>query len=258
MENDETLPPLPGEALPEIKEYLKVLREIPPLTFDQEQELVRRIAREDQHARTKLIKANLRLVVAIGKKYMNQGLNFSTIIEKGQIGLRRAIDKYKNEYRYKFSTYAAWWIKHAIESAIDNQKTKNAGYLDYDGESTFNGLLEVDRFVEGICIVCDFKGIIFPLPYIFFACPKCLNDRIKDLRQVEYIVPEWILYLEKDSEFRKNEQTMVKEGHVFFHECAICKKAIMPDNARYYFPPGVHTSKSYCIECYERLTRGEK
>jgi RNA polymerase sigma factor RpoS len=109
------------KGLDAIKYYLKEIRKTPLLTFEQEQELAKRIAKGDQEARAKMIEANLRLVVAIGKKYINRGLQFSDIIEEGNLGLIRAVEKFQYERGFKFSTYASWWIKQAIERAIVNQ-----------------------------------------------------------------------------------------------------------------------------------------
>jgi RNA polymerase sigma factor RpoS len=108
-------------GLDAIKYYLKEIRKTPLLTFEQEQELAKRIAQGDQEARARMIEANLRLVVAIGKKYINRGLQFSDIIEEGNLGLIRAVEKFQYERGFKFSTYASWWIKQAIERAIVNQ-----------------------------------------------------------------------------------------------------------------------------------------
>jgi RNA polymerase sigma factor RpoS len=108
-------------GLDAIKYYLKEIRKTPLLTFEQEQELAKRIARGDADARARMIEANLRLVVAIGKKYINRGLPFSDIIEEGNLGLIRAVEKFQYEKGFKFSTYASWWIKQAIERAIVNQ-----------------------------------------------------------------------------------------------------------------------------------------
>src|SRR5512143_3940798 len=109
------------KGLDAIKYYLKEIRKTPLLTFEQEQELAKRIAQGDQEARAKMIEANLRLVVAIGKKYINRGLQFSDIIEEGNLGLIRAVEKFQYERGFKFSTYASWWIRQAIERAILNQ-----------------------------------------------------------------------------------------------------------------------------------------
>jgi len=110
-----------GRGLDAIKYYLKEIRKTPLLTFEQEQELAKRIAQGDQIARANMIEANLRLVVAIGKKYINRGLQFSDIIEEGNLGLIRAVEKFQYERGFKFSTYASWWIKQSIERAIVNQ-----------------------------------------------------------------------------------------------------------------------------------------
>jgi RNA polymerase sigma factor RpoS len=109
------------KGLDAIKYYLKEIRKTPLLTFEQEQELAKRIEQGDTDARAKMIEANLRLVVAIGKKYINRGLQFSDIIEEGNLGLIRAVEKFQYERGFKFSTYASWWIKQAIERAIVNQ-----------------------------------------------------------------------------------------------------------------------------------------
>ncbi len=108
-------------GLDAIKYYLKEIRKIPLLTFEQEQELGKRTAQGDPEARARMIESNLRLVVAIGKKYINRGLPFSDIIEEGNLGLIRAVEKFQYERGFKFSTYASWWIKQAIERAIVNQ-----------------------------------------------------------------------------------------------------------------------------------------
>jgi RNA polymerase nonessential primary-like sigma factor len=109
------------KGLDAIKYYLKEIRKTPLLTFEQEQELAKRIEQGDQEARAKMIEANLRLVVAIGKKYINRGLQFSDIIEEGNLGLIRAVEKFQYQRGFKFSTYASWWIKQSIERAIVNQ-----------------------------------------------------------------------------------------------------------------------------------------
>lgn len=109
------------KTLDVVKYYLKEIRKTPLLTFAQEQELGKRVAEGDLEARARMIEANLRLVVAIGKKYINRGLPFSDIIEEGNLGLIRAVEKFQYERGFKFSTYASWWIKQSIERAIVNQ-----------------------------------------------------------------------------------------------------------------------------------------
>ena len=109
------------KGLDAIKYYLKEIRRTPLLTFEQEQSIAKKIAQGDQEARAQMIEANLRLVVAIGKKYINRGLPFSDIIEEGNLGLIRAVEKFQYQRGFKFSTYASWWIKQSIERAIVNQ-----------------------------------------------------------------------------------------------------------------------------------------
>ena len=110
-----------SKDLDAVKYYLKDIRSIPLLTFEEEQALGKRIAEGDEQARRAMIEANLRLVVAIGKKYINRGLPFADIIEEGNLGLIRAVEKFQYQRGLKFSTYAVWWIRQAIERAIVNQ-----------------------------------------------------------------------------------------------------------------------------------------
>jgi RNA polymerase primary sigma factor/RNA polymerase nonessential primary-like sigma factor len=108
-------------AFDSIKLYLKEIRITPLLSFAEEQALAKRIAEGDPEARDRMIEANLRLVVAIGKRYINRGLPFCDIIEEGNLGLIRAVEKFEYQRGFKFSTYASWWIRQAVQRAIDNQ-----------------------------------------------------------------------------------------------------------------------------------------
>ncbi len=104
-----------------LKYYLKDIRKAPLLTFADEQEIGKRMARGDEEARSRMIESNLRLVVAIAKKYVNRGLSFADLIEEGNLGLIRAVEKFDYRRGFKFSTYASWWIRQFIERAFVNQ-----------------------------------------------------------------------------------------------------------------------------------------
>ncbi|OGW39486.1 MAG: hypothetical protein A2X58_14330 [Nitrospirae bacterium GWC2_56_14] len=104
-----------------IKLYLKDIRKYPLLTREEEQELGRLMEQGEEAARSKMIESNLRLVVAVGKKYINRGLSFADIIEEGNLGLIRAVDKFEYRRGFRFSTYAMWWIRQAISRAVANQ-----------------------------------------------------------------------------------------------------------------------------------------
>ena len=110
-----------GAFADSLKYYLKDIRKAPLLTFADEQELGKRMAAGDQEARTKMIESNLRLVVAIAKKYVNRGLSFSDLIAEGNLGLIRAVEKFDYRRGFKFSTYASWWIRQFIERSFVNQ-----------------------------------------------------------------------------------------------------------------------------------------
>jgi len=104
-----------------VKLYLKEIGRIPLLSPSEERKLARKAATGDEKAKQKLSVANLRLVVSIAKKYMGRGLSFLDLIQEGNIGLLRAVDKFDWKKGYKFSTYATWWIRQAITRAIADQ-----------------------------------------------------------------------------------------------------------------------------------------
>jgi len=101
--------------------YMKDLRKLSIITMEEERAYAERIARGDDEARRRLIEANLRLVVKVARKYMNQGLSALDLIEEGNIGLIRAVEKFDPSRNCRFSTYATWWIRQSVERAIANQ-----------------------------------------------------------------------------------------------------------------------------------------
>ena len=104
-----------------VRMYLREIGRIPLLTFDQELELAKRILEDDDEARQQLAESNLRLVVSIAKKYVGRGMLFLDLIQEGNIGLMKAVEKFDYTKGFKFSTYATWWIRQAITRAIADQ-----------------------------------------------------------------------------------------------------------------------------------------
>ena len=110
-----------SEGLDTLKSYLREVRRSTLLSFKQEQELGKRVMAGDEQARQQMIESNLRLVISIGKRYVNRGFPFSDIVEEGNLGLIKAVEKFNYKRGFRFSTYASWWIRQYIERAIINQ-----------------------------------------------------------------------------------------------------------------------------------------
>ncbi len=104
-----------------IKQYLNEVSKVPLLNFAEEQSLAFKVQQNDAAARQTLIVSNLRLVISIAKRYLNRGLSMLDLIEEGNIGLMKAVEKFEPEKGFRFSTYAAWWIKQHIMRALANQ-----------------------------------------------------------------------------------------------------------------------------------------
>ena len=104
-----------------VKIYLKEIGRVPLLTSEEETELAKKIANGDIAAKKRLSEANLRLVVSIAKRYLGRGMQFLDLIQEGNLGLIKAVDKFDHTKGFKFSTYATWWIRQAITRAIADQ-----------------------------------------------------------------------------------------------------------------------------------------
>ncbi len=104
-----------------VKMYLKDIGKVPLLSADEETELARRMMEGDEEAKRLLSEANLRLVVSIAKRYMGRGMQFLDLIQEGNLGLMKAVEKFDYQKGFKFSTYATWWIRQAITRAIADQ-----------------------------------------------------------------------------------------------------------------------------------------
>ena len=104
-----------------VRMYLREIGRIPLLSYDEELELAKRVLDGDEEAKKKLAESNLRLVVSIAKKYVGRGMLFLDLIQEGNMGLIKAVEKFDYTKGYKFSTYATWWIRQAITRAIADQ-----------------------------------------------------------------------------------------------------------------------------------------
>jgi RNA polymerase primary sigma factor len=104
-----------------VRMYLKEIGKVPLLTAEEEIELAKRMEQGDENAKRKLAEANLRLVVSIAKRYVGRGMLFLDLIQEGNLGLIKAVEKFDYRKGYKFSTYATWWIRQAITRAIADQ-----------------------------------------------------------------------------------------------------------------------------------------
>ena len=127
LEDDEELEPL-DLTIPEgisiedpVRMYLKEIGKVPLLNADEEIELARKMEDGDDYAKKRLAEANLRLVVSIAKRYVGRGMLFLDLIQEGNLGLIKAVEKFDYRKGYKFSTYATWWIRQAITRAIADQ-----------------------------------------------------------------------------------------------------------------------------------------
>ncbi|HIZ80043.1 MAG TPA: RNA polymerase sigma factor RpoD [Candidatus Lachnoclostridium stercorigallinarum] len=143
MENiDLSVPEGVGTEDP-VRMYLKEIGKVPLLSTEEEIELAKRIELGDEEAKQKLAEANLRLVVSIAKRYVGRGMQFLDLIQEGNLGLIKAVEKFDYKKGYKFSTYATWWIRQAITRAIADQARTIR--IPVHMVETINRLLRVSR-----------------------------------------------------------------------------------------------------------------
>ena len=126
-----------------VRMYLKEIGRVPLLTAEEEIEIAQRMEQGDEEAKKKLAEANLRLVVSIAKRYVGRGMLFLDLIQEGNLGLIKAVEKFDYRKGYKFSTYATWWIRQAITRAIADQARTIR--IPVHMVETINKLLRVSR-----------------------------------------------------------------------------------------------------------------
>ena len=121
-EDDDALLSVEGISIDDpVKVYLKEIGRVPLLTPEEEIELAERMAKGDPYARKRLSEANLRLVVSIAKRYVGRGMQFLDLIQEGNLGLIKAVEKFDHTKGFKFSTYATWWIRQSVTRALADQ-----------------------------------------------------------------------------------------------------------------------------------------
>ena len=134
--------------------------------------------------------------------------------------------------------------------------------LPVDADMTkFEQFLECDEFMNHMCVKCGAKAALFATPRMFGACPNCLSRRMRELREREVSVPDWVPYLEKAGEREASRQAKVEESELSvsfddFYRCSRCKKLIQKAEARYPQLPGQSYSSPHCLECYEQVRVG--
>ena len=128
-----------------VRMYLHEIGKIPLLSAEEEQELSIKILDGDSYAKDKLIEANLRLVVSIAKRYMNRGLSLLDLIQEGNVGLIKAVDKFDASKGFKFSTYATWWIRQAITRGLADQASTIR--IPVHMTESINKLVRVERYI---------------------------------------------------------------------------------------------------------------
>lgn len=122
LEDIDVNTPIDGVSVDDpVRMYLREIGRIPLLTYEQEIELAQKILEGDEYAKQRLAESNLRLVVSIAKKYVGRGMLFLDLIQEGNMGLIKAVEKFDYSKGFKFSTYATWWIRQAITRAIADQ-----------------------------------------------------------------------------------------------------------------------------------------
>ena len=126
-----------------VRMYLKEIGKVPLLSADEEVELAKRMAEGDEDAKKRLAEANLRLVVSIAKRYVGRGMLFLDLIQEGNLGLIKAVEKFDYHKGFKFSTYATWWIRQAITRAIADQA--RTIHIPVHMVETINKLIRVSR-----------------------------------------------------------------------------------------------------------------
>lgn len=155
--------------------YLREIRRVPLLTAEQETTLAKRVEQNDAAAKDQLIEANLRLVVPIAQRYLNRGLALLDLIQEGNLGLIRAVEKFDHRRGFRFSTYAKWWIRHGVTRALSDQG-RAIRVSSRTGE-TLGKLIRVQRqLLQDLCRE--------PRPKEIAAAMGILPERVREIQSM--------------------------------------------------------------------------
>ena len=155
--------------------YLREVRRVPLLTAGQEIALAKRVERNDEAAKDQLIKANLRLVLPIAQRYLNRGLGLMDLVQEGNLGLMRAVEKFDHRRGFRFSTYAKWWIRHGVTRALSD-KGRAIRISSRTGE-TLGKLIRVQRqLLQDLCRE--------PRPEEVAAAMRISPERVREIRSM--------------------------------------------------------------------------
>ena len=158
-----------------VKLYLNDISMYPLLDQNEEKELGLLVKNGDDEAKQKLINCNLRLVVSVAKHYLNKNMSFSDLIQEGNIGLMRAVDKFDSDLGYKFSTYATWWIRQAIaRSVADQARTIRIPVHTYE---------IINKMIRAEALLADKYGSDVPIKELAEALDVSV-DRVMELKQI--------------------------------------------------------------------------
>ncbi len=186
-----------------ISDYLKDISYYPLLTRDEEYSLSRRASAGDDEARDKLIISNLRLVVSVAKKYFHVGLPMQDLIQEGNIGLIKAVERFDPELGKRFSTYATWWIKQSILRALTTTK----GIMRYPAY-VHDNISKISKFIQ------EYKSEHETVPEVE-AIAEALEFKVKDVKKYLDLINQSYVSLEENFQDNVSLHSMIADKSYF-------------------------------------------
>ena len=218
-----------------VKMYLKDIGRVPLLSADEEIELARRMQENDEAAKKRLSEANLRLVVSIAKRYVGRGMLFLDLIQEGNLGLMKAVEKFDYQKGFKFSTYATWWIRQSITRAIADQARTIR--IPVHMVETINKLTRVQR------VLLQELGRE-PTPSEIAEKMGVTEDRVREIQKIaqDPVSLETPIGEEEDShlgDFIEDEKTITPSDSVAF--------TMLKNNSSVCWIPSPLVKKRFCV-----------